>query len=168
MKDAALQNASQPRPLLEHRRSMVAYGREIVIGLVIGVASLVGFGVLFLPPFELSPWEIAWIALCGATLGTIALMLAGAHLRAAGEFHCRLDEQRFHCFSPVEASGDSFDLAIDEIAKIEREDWADDCRWYVWDSNGNRHWVSSNYDNPAQKFIEMLERLRPRIERIKT
>src|SRR5690606_37656581 len=50
---------------------------------------------------------------------------ARAHFRAGGEFCCRLDDERFTCVSPVGPCGDSFDLPLDEIVKIEREDWGE-------------------------------------------
>lgn len=113
-------------------------------------------------------WVLALAGLIGGAFTLAVLLYAGANIWARGDFVCRLDSERFTCVSPADGCGDSFDLAIGDITKIEREDWSDDCRWYVWDTEGHRYWVSSNYGNPVYKFIEMLERVRPGIERIET
>ena len=58
--------------------------------------------------------------------------------------------------------------AAEELVRLgdafEKEDWGDGSyRWYVWDSAGKRYWLTSNYDNPVDKFVEALRERKPDI-----
>lgn len=153
---------------LEHRKSTAAEGWRVLAGTVFTMAAFVAFGVYVILNVSLEAWAIALASII-LTAFTLAVMLyAVPNIRARGEFSCRLDGERFICMSPVAACGDSFDLRLDEIARIERESWDGDCRWYVWDAEGKRYWVTSNYNNPDGQFITNLQLLRPGIERVET
>jgi len=159
-----------PPPVpLEHRKSTAKEGWRVLAGTVFTVAAFVAFGAFIFPDVRPEGWAILLASVIAGTFILAVMLYAVANIRAGSEFSCRLDEERFTCVSPVDACGDSFDLPLDQIAKIEREDWSEgDCRWYVWDAEGKRYWLTSNYNNPDGQFIANLQLLRPDIERVDT
>ena len=125
-----------PTPMpLEYRKSTATEGWRVLAGTVFTVAAFAAFGALFLSDVRPEGWAILLASVIAGTFILAVMLYAVANIRARGEFRCRLDSERFTCASPVRGCGDSFDLAIGDITKIEREDWSEgDCRWYLWEA----------------------------------
>src|SRR5690606_15413794 len=115
------------------------------------IATLVVGGPLFLFAWHkiasaigYEGWHMTFVIVLLVVVALFVLYCAVENIRAGTTFHCRLDRKRFTCVSPVKGFGDSFDLAVDEITKIGRHNATDSNWWYVWDSQGNRFWVTNN------------------------
>jgi hypothetical protein len=93
----------------------------------------------------------------------IGLYCAIADIRCNGVFECRLNKERLECSCPVKRSGDSFSVALDDIAIIERRGTSEssDYWWYITTKDGHRHQLTTNYDNPAHLFVELIRQARP-------
>jgi len=109
--------------------------------------------------------------LFGGVVGIIAVPLAlyaRQNIAANAEFICRVTDAEFQCVCPVAGCGDSFAIKVAEITSLEREESAESYRWYVHDRSGARHWITTNYDNPVEDFVEALMALNPNIVEVRT
>jgi hypothetical protein len=46
---------------------------------------------------------------------------------------------------------------VADIVKIEQVFDSDSRRCYLWTKNGQRYWLTENYDNPVLEIVEELE-----------
>jgi hypothetical protein len=152
---------------LEHRKSTTAEGRRAAFALVI---TIVGLGIF---QWYMFPWIWQQDRFFVITFLVIEAMIAAGlthyaavNLHHRKDFECRIDDERLECVSPVEGCGENFSLSIAEIVRIEKEKWVDSCRWYIWSADGHRYWLTSNYDNPVEGFIEAIRQRVPDITEI--
>ncbi len=151
--------------ILEHRKSTATEGMGLLGTMT---ATVIGFGVfqyfLFPEIWADSPWFVVAFVGIEVVVCTIAIIYVVLNIRARQTFVCELDEDEIRCFTPVKWCGESFTAKISEIQEVEKEEWGDDgWRWYIWDKSGRRLWLTSNYDNPADQFIELIRELNCRV-----
>jgi hypothetical protein len=152
--------------LLEYRRTTreqaaIDFGKlgGMISG---GIAFLLG--AIFL--FHVESRYI-WIGVGVFALVCLAILgLVIAYRRANGTFVCRLDETSLHCVSPMRHFGQTFDIAIADIARVEVSSMDDSALWYVVHRDGRRFWLSGNFGNPAHEFAAKVCELTgvPRVE----
>ena len=154
---------------LEHRRRTRREGVEVLVGGGATLAVLAGVAVA-LAVCELEAWLAAAAALAILTFVAAAIVAyAALNIAARSEFVCRLDDKTFECISPVWGCGESFKLPVADIIRIEKERSSDDDhRLYLCDKSGGRYWLTSNYDNPVDTFLERLRELNPKIQELAT
>ena len=85
--------------------------------------------------------------------------IAIANIVKAEEFVCEMDDDIIECISPLDWCGESFRIPIADIAKVVKVTGEDSYRWFIWDKAGCRYWLTSNYGNPADKFIRAIQEL---------
>jgi len=103
-----------------------------------------------------------------AVVGTLGLVYGVKNLVAADTFVCRLSRDILECDCPVSGCGETFAVPISEIETIEKETWSESHRWYIHDKSGHRYWLTSNYDNPADRFVEGVKELNPSVADVTT
>ncbi|MEK6237162.1 MAG: hypothetical protein N2C14_20835, partial [Planctomycetales bacterium] len=162
-----------PRVILEHRRSMIREGFQVVVPVVFAAAIFIRYIVLIIWTSE---GVDAWIfALC-LTLMVVILSVVAYRpvtcIRAGGEFLCRLDENEIRCACPVAGVADSFTVMINDIETIEHQivqhEDSGHCRWYLWNTSSHRYHLPSTCGNPAEQFVERIKELNPKIAEITT
>jgi hypothetical protein len=118
------------------------------------------FALVFLYIFswELLPLVVISLILLGGTV------LCGSEIYDAitkrRDFLCAIDRGRIRCECPSESTGSSFDLAIAELACIE----INDDRVTLLTKTGEKYWLTSNYGNPAGRFVRALVKVNPDVE----
>lgn len=142
------------RPCLIHRKSTASEGRAAIFSVVI---TIIGLGVFQWFTFgwiwaESRLFVVVFIAI-EVVVCSIVVCYAIINLRSGQVFECRMDSERLTCVSPVPGCGQSFSVPITEIIRIERELWAESCRWYIWTADGQRFWLTGNYGNPVEEFV---------------
>ncbi len=75
------------------------------------------------------------------------------------DFHCVLEDGRIRCECPSSSTGSSFDLLIADLVRITE----DDGRLTLISANDEQYWLTSNYGNPAGRFVELLTQCNPSI-----
>jgi hypothetical protein len=145
--------------ILEHRKSTVRKGVNELIWLALALIGFDIFEYFFFPPFwELGDFISFFIVfnLILAILAALMCIFAFQNIFWGCVFVCRISEDVLECFGAAPGSGDAFSIAITDIVIIEKKDshW-----WYVIDKSGHRHWLTTNYDNPVQRFVEVIKRL---------
>jgi len=145
--------------VLEHRRSQKY--------LVVTTALMICFVGPFL--YFLAYWSnfsplFVW---GGIFLFVFNLLMFVAELywvaRYPNGFHCTLTQSRFCCGCPVVSSGDSFDVALTDIQELVKSEESESHSYYFKTRDGATYWISPNYSNPARKFFEAIQKLRPDI-----
>ena len=154
---------------LEHRRSTAAEGRQVLAWIAVTILGLGLFQAFFFPwIWRDSPvFKIVFVAI-EVIVCSIAVAYAAMNIAKKQEFVCRITDGRIECLCPVPGCGESFVVRIDAIVKIEKERWEDSVRWYLWDNEGQRHWLTSNYDNPAEEFIRIIKLQNSRVVEVDT
>ena len=137
--------------------------------IIVTVLGLGMFQAFFFPRmWQDSPVSVIVFATIEVIVCSVAVAYAAMNIAKSQEFVCRITDGRIECLCPVPGCGESFVVRIDAIAKIERERWEDSVRWYLWDNDGQRHWLTSNYDNPVEDFIEVIKRRNSRVVEVGT
>lgn len=146
---------------LSYVRSSVGEGLRVLAGVAV---ALLGMGtiqyLLFPRMWRTNPGVVVAVLAVESFFVVVGLSYALWRILHPQRFVCRLDGEYIECVCPVKACGDTFRLAVAEIAKIEHAHWGETHRWYLWDRGGGCYWLTANYGNPAGKFIEALLRLR--------
>jgi hypothetical protein len=165
-----------PRPhvILEHRKSAKAEGRSLLREVVVTNIVMAVFGCLILPLFcwwlglsdaSLSVFVIGSL-LIQAAITVLLVSLAIPHLKSNDLFVCRLDEKEFVCTVPPVnvlgslSSGESFSIRLADITKLEESrdgDAINHTTWIIHTKSGQRFWLTSNYENPVEQFVEAIE-----------
>jgi hypothetical protein len=150
--------------LLEHRRSTSKEGRKVLLATVlacIGLAILPGY---FSPSFckEDPLFLIFWYTFL-AIVGTLGLIYGIKNMVASSTFVCRLSRHALECDCPVSGCGETFAVAISEIRTVEKVTplESDPPRWYIVAESGHRYWLTSNYGNPVERFVEAVKEINP-------
>jgi hypothetical protein len=81
-----------------------------------------------------------------------------------GEFVCRISKEILECFGGAPGSGKTFSLAVSDIEALENKSGENRTDWYIFDKSGSKYWLTTNYNNPAKRFIEVLMELNPNIK----
>ena len=155
--------------VLEHRRGTRQAGILALLGVGATAVGFIAFQVFFFP----SLWNddhlffILFYAILSVVVTGVA-SIAIADIVKAGEFVCEMDDDIIECISPLEGCGDSFRIPIADIAKVEKVTGQDSHRWYIWDNAGRRYWLTSNYGNPADKFIRAIQELNEGVAEVQT
>jgi hypothetical protein len=157
--------------LLEHRKRAAAQGVQTLLG-VMGTCLGLGF---WLPLIFPSLWQddrlfvIAWYMMLSA-VGVAGIWFGVVNLRSSGTFVCRVSRDVLECNVPAAGCGESFSMAISEIAAVEQEilrgEGGPPCNWYIIDKAGRRRKLTRNYNNPADRIVSLLRELNPRIVEI--
>ena len=106
-----------------------------------------------------------------AIVGSLGGWYAIANIVANKEFRCKLTADTLDCYCPVKGVGETFTVKLSDITKLEKEVWEDSqdsYRWYIWEGNGDRHWLTSNYGNPCERIIDRIQKLNPKVIQIST
>jgi hypothetical protein len=141
----------------------------VLVGIIVTVLGLGLFQAFFFPwMWQDSPVSVIVFATIEVIVCSVAVAYAAMNIAKRQEFVCRITDGRIECLCPVSGCGESFVVRIDAIVKIEKERWEDSVRWYLWDNEGQRHWLTSNYDNPVEDFIEVIKRLNSRVVEVDT
>lgn len=151
--------------IIEHRKRTVSEGYSVLFWIAITV---VGLGVFqcFLFPWIWTQDRLFVIASITIELVVVAFAIhyAKVNIRASDTFICRMDDNQITCVCPVPDCGESFSLPIKTIVRIDREETGE-CgyRWYLWDASGHRFWLTTNYDNPVERFLDAIRDRNPGI-----
>ena len=62
--------------------------------------------------------------------------------------------------------GDSFDLALDELAAIRHDSVGE--KYLLVTRDGKEFWLTSNFGNRLWRFVEAIRQLRPEVEYVTT
>jgi len=154
--------------LIEHRKKTRSEGAQhlAAVGTTIGVLGTLMMALLVLGH---ASWPFGAAGFLILTLiGVIGGIYATLNILANREFICRLNDKTLECISPVWGCGETFKLSLTEIIKIEKECWSDSHRWYLVDKAGERYWLTTNYDNPADEFLARIRELCPSVEDVNT
>jgi hypothetical protein len=161
-----MSNAPELKTIV-HRRSTVTEGRWTLITLGLTAA---GFFVLqwFLFPRIWRQDRLFVVEFCAveAIVAALALYYAAINLRAGDIFECRLDERAISCHRPVRHTSESFSIALSDIVKVEKENWSESHRWHLWDRDGRRCWLTSNYGNPHDEIVAAILARYPALEQV--
>ena len=114
-------------------------------------------------------WRLIW-SLLVIGLSVVGLIYAAVNIRSEKTFICQLTEREFIQDIPVASCGESFRVSLDTITKIECHDGGGEVpsdEWYIH-TNSGRYRITSNYGNPASKFVEALQHRNPALEIIQT
>lgn len=151
--------------VLEHSRSVAAEGRKMLM-----IMAATSTALADLPPLAFSQmwtderaFSVAWIVIL-AVVTLLGAIIGIRNARSAGTFFCRLSCDRLECHCPVAGCGETFTLATSEIEKVERDDWGESYRLYVRDRAGRRYWLTDNYGNPADRFVELILANHPEVQ----
>jgi hypothetical protein len=154
-------HANRENIVLEYRRS---WKREIVYSLLILLSATVLVYVLLrlLADQGLMPKIIGWTLLLfnysifGWNIATL--------LKRREDFFCTLYEKYIECHVPVSGMGDSFQIALDDIAEIHLDNSGEDqAKIYLHTQDGRSLWLTSNFGNPARKLLRRIRQMRPEI-----
>ncbi len=155
--------------ILEHREVSSAEARRgfynVVAGALVGVASLyvVGPQMWAESPVLSTVFFGSLIAGCG-----LGLYYVVRNWRASGDFVCRLDHDQLSCSCPVGGSEVNFTVAVQEIVRVERQEWESGHDWYLIGRAGQRFCLTSGYLNPADRFVALIRELNPDIVEVVT
>lgn len=144
--------------MFEHRQSApVLYNRYVAGGnALLGLAALMLLIAVAL--WQVSPWlTVAGfvVVIIGGFVRTLRLLAADS--QSPDEFVCRIDHELIECICPDEREGESFQLRLIEIVRLERMPGDGSHGWYVFDVYGRRYWLTSHYGNPADTFAKLIE-----------
>ena len=147
---------------LKHAKSTLAEGVSLLLWLglivmVVGCFQILLFRTMWTEnlPFALT-FLVAEIA-----VGLLVVYVAVAKIRRNETFVCFLDDELIECVCPVKERGDSFRLKLDDVVRIEQKKDGESHRWYLHDVEGNRHWLTDAYRNPAAKFVRHIREHKP-------
>ena len=101
-------------------------------------------------------------------VGSLGCWYAIVNIIANDEFRCVLTTETLACYCSVNGAGETFKVELADIKKLEKEAWSESHRWYIWDVNDNRYWLTSNFDNPCERIIESIQELRPNVAQVDT
>lgn len=149
---------------LKHSKSTMAEGLSMLLWLgliviVVGCFQIILFGTVW---SQQRPFALGFLA-SEIAVGLLVLYVAMAKIRRNETFVCILDDEFIECVCPVKTRGDSFRLKLEELVRIEQQIDGERHRWYLHDRQGNRHWLTDAYCNPADTFVEVIRRLVPHV-----
>lgn len=155
--------------ILEHRETRSAEAKRgfcsVVAGVLAGAALLYVFG----PQMWTDSPGLATVFfgsfIAGCSLG---LYYVVRNWRASEEFLCRLDHDQLSCYCPIGGSEVNFTVAVQEIIRVERQEWEGGHDWYLIDRAGQRVCLTSGYLNPADRFVALIRELNPDIVEVVT
>ena len=123
------------------------------------------FGAVFLPVLM---WIFNWtpmVILVGAFLAVSLIGIGGWHVfelcRAREDIVCVLDEEYVACRVPISGSGDTFKIAIADIAGISIPKKMSGVN--IHGRNGECYWLSANFGIPARRIATVIREMRPEI-----
>ena len=159
------------RATIEHRKTTAAEGRNALIVIGITVVFMV-VGMSFFVSRLGCDSDKFFVAVFFTVMGVIAsigVCYAIVNIRANSTFVCEIDDEQIRCVSHVKLCGESFSILIRDIAKIERANEGEGSHcWYVWNKAGQRFWLTSNYNNPVNNFIDAIRERCPDVTEITT
>ncbi len=158
-------NIMKPAVILIHERSTAREGWWALFTITYTVVGMIAFYCYFFSwLWTADPWIViaAFAILAAVAVGVATYGII--NIRAGDVFRCRLDEHTLTCSCPVRGCGESFSVSLDDISEIEKDDRSDTTAWYIRNRSGQRYPLTTNYGNPAARFVEELRKLRPEIE----
>jgi hypothetical protein len=155
--------------ILEHRETSSAEARRgfysVVAGALVGAASLYVLGPQMWADSPVLVTVFAGTFIAGCCLG---LFYAVKNWRASDDFVCRLDHDQLTCSCPIGGAAVNFTVAVQEIVRVERQEWEGGHDWYLIDRAGQRVCLTSDYVNPADRFVALIRELNPDIVEVVT
>lgn len=156
--------------ILSHRKSTRVDGVGKLVALFF-FGALFGLLMYFTLP-SLRSLDTSFMVGFFGILGLVCLAFlfqATQDIWARREFVCELTELEIRCAGATWGSGTNFRLSLDDIARIERSPHDSDVEHYTLrDRAGRGYWLTTNYENPAWRFVAEIRSLRPEIEEIAT
>ena len=149
---------------LKHSKSSLADGVSLLLWLgliviVVGCFQIFLFRMMWSENF---PFAVGFLA-AEVAIGLLVVYVAIAKIRRNETFVCLMDDELIECVCPMQERGDSFRLKLEDVVRIEREGNGESERWYLHDLEGNRHWLTDAYRNPAAKFVRRIRQLKPNL-----
>lgn len=144
--------------VLEHRKAAAAEGRKVLLTNAFTALGMAVFQWILFPAMWDEEWffVVAFLAVEGVIV-SLLIYYAVLHLRSDGTFVCRIDDDLITCATPIIGCGETFSISLGSITRIERvNDGETSYRWFIYDHTGDRFWLTSNYDNPDDKFIQAI------------
>lgn len=136
--------------ILTHRRSR----KRILTTNAISVVVMLPFLYWLASAFEFRG-EPLWIC-----IGLLVLNLAMSGYSSwkvwnqPHDFWCTLSADRISCHCPVKIMGATFDLSLEQIREIREESTTGGGPKYVLVSvDGAEYWLTTNFGNPAWRFV---------------
>ncbi|MFC7339720.1 hypothetical protein ACFQY0_21220 [Haloferula chungangensis] len=114
-------------------------------------------------------WRLIWSVGVLLVSGLVVAYAIG-NIRAGGIFICRLTDEEFFQLIPDPACGESFQVKLSDISKIECHEGFGESpsdEWYLHTKEG-RYRITTNYGNPYRKFAETIQKALPDLEKIQT
>ncbi len=149
---------------LKHSKSTLAEGVSLLLWLgliviVVGCFQIFLFHTVWTTNL---PFALGFLA-AEVAIGLLVVYVAVAKIRRNETFVCLMDDELIECVCPIKERGHSFRLNLDDLVRIERERDGESERWYLHDLEGNRHWLTNAYRNPAGKFVRRIRQLKPNL-----
>jgi hypothetical protein len=154
---------------LKHSKSTLAEGVSLLLWLGLTVIVVGCFQIFFFRAMwtENLPFALGFLA-AEIAIGLLVLYVAVVKIRRNETFVCILDDELLECVCPLRERGDSFKLRLDDLVRIQQQKDGDSSRWYLHDRQGNRHWLTDAYRNPADTFVRQIRQLKPKISQTET
>ena len=143
--------------ILVHRRSRV----NQLVRASISVVFMVPFLYWVAWGFSFHPFIVWGLVLLGAFNLVLTAHAAWWVWKMPGGFRCELDAARIRCRSPHPSLGDSFDLALEELAAIRHDSFGE--KYLLVTRDGREFWLTSNFRNRPWRFVEAIRQLRPEL-----
>ena len=150
---------------LKHAKSTLAEGVSLLLWL--------GLIVMVVGCFQIFLFHTMWteylsyflgFLVAEVAIGLLVVYVAVGKIRRNVTFVCFLDDELIECVCPVKERGDSFRLKLDDVVRIEQKKDGESHRWYLHDVQGNRHWLTDAYRNPAAKFVQRIREHKPNLQ----
>ncbi len=154
---------------LKHSKSTLAEGVSLLLWLGLIVIVVGCFQIFFFRTVwkDNLPFALGFLA-AEIAIGLLVLYTAFVKIRRNETFVCILDDELLECVCPLKERGNSFRLKLDDLVRIEQKKDGDSSRWYLHDRQGNRHWLTDAYRNPAGRFVRRIRQLKPKISQSET
>ena len=150
---------------LKHSKSTLAEGVSALLWLGLILIGLGCFQVFFFPiVWPKDPWFVILFGIIEALVALAVVLYATINIRKNQTFVCLIDEEQIECVSPIDDGGHSFRLPLAQIQRLEPSGEESPNSWCLYDHDGNRYWLTSDYNNPAEKFVREIRRIRPDLQ----
>lgn len=86
---------------------------------------------------------------------------AVTNIRSDQDFICRIDHERLECIAPARDCGESFNIRLADIDRLEEVNRGKSYSWDICTNDGRRFHLMYNYQNPVKRFLATIKALRP-------
>ena len=157
-------------PIYTYKRSTYKEGvKALIIATMTMIGLIIFFNVFFGNLQNRDPIFYYLFNIVATVIPLIVIFLVAIpNMKANAEFIISLDHEKIICSCPVEGTGESFDINLQEIIHIERHEdnfgegpTFDD---YYLVTNKTKYKITNNYSTPVELICKKITRLYPHIK----